>query len=59
MGSPWTCDCRGGVIVPLRPDVKIEADQRLMDPADSAAEVMEALSDVPEQLSLVEESPEP
>jgi hypothetical protein len=47
------------VIVPLRPDVKIEADQRLMDPADSAAEVMEALSDVPEQLSLVEESPEP
>ena len=36
MGSPRTCGCRGGVIVPLRPDVKlqIEADQRRPSPRD-------------------------
>ena len=59
MGSPRTCGCRGGVIVPLRPDVKIEADQPLIDPPGTAAEATEELCGVPEQLSLFEASPEP
>jgi hypothetical protein len=59
MGSPRTCGCRGGVIVPLRPDVKVEADPPRVDPVDRAVEATQELRDVPEQLSLFGESPEP
>ena len=58
MSSPRTCGCRGGVIVPLRPDVKIEADQRRVDPAETTVEATEQVCRMPEQLSLFDEVPE-
>ena len=58
MGSPRTCGCRGGVIVPLHPDVNIESDQRRVDVAKTAAEAAEEVRHLPEQLSLFDEVPE-
>jgi hypothetical protein len=60
MGSAWTCGCRGGVIVPLRPDVKlqIEADQHRTSPRDSATKAAKENRGAPEQLTLFDEPPE-
>jgi hypothetical protein len=46
------------VIVPLRPEVNIEADQLPVDPAETAVEATQEVRDLPEQLSLFEEFPE-
>ena len=58
MGSPRTCGCRGGVIVPLRPDVTVESNQRRAGLARRAAESAEEVSDLPQQLSLFDKLPE-
>ena len=58
MGSPWTCGCRGGVIVPLRRDVTVESNQRRAGLAKRAAEVAEEVRDLPQQLSLFDDIPE-
>ena len=58
MGSPRTCGCRGGVIVPLRPDVTVESNRRRAGLAKRAAEAAEEVSDLPQQLSLFDELPE-
>jgi len=58
MSSPRTCGCRGGVIVPLRPDVKVESDPRSIRSTGTAAEATQEVRDLPEQLSLFEVSPE-
>jgi hypothetical protein len=58
MGSAWTCGCRGGVIVPLRPNVRVETDHCRVDGAETAAKAKRELSAGPQQLSLFEEPPE-
>ena len=58
MGSPRTCGCRGGVIVPLHPDVTVESNQRRVGLAKRAAEASEEVRDLPQQLSLFYDLPE-
>ena len=60
MGSPRTCGSRGGVIVPLRPDVMVdnEANRRRTSPRHSAATAAQERRDGPEQLTLFDERPD-
>lgn len=36
MGKAWTCGCRGGKIIPLRPDVKVDEQRRSKTPTEVA-----------------------
>ena len=60
MGSPRTCGCRGGVIVPLRPDVLVEneANQPRTSLRDSVAKATKEHRGGPEQLTLFDEPPD-
>ena len=60
MGSPRTRSRRGGVIVPLRPDVNVEneANRRRTSPRDSVTKAAQERRDGPEQLTLFDEPPD-
>ena len=58
MGKAWTCGCRGGKIIPLRPDVKVDVERRPKTPSAVAVPTQRARPAEPEQLSLFDEPPD-
>jgi hypothetical protein len=58
IGSPRSRIGRGAVIIPLRPDVQVDADVRPVEPLDTAAEAPGETRDPPHQLSLFDEGAE-
>lgn len=60
MGSAWTCGCRGGKIIPLRPDIRrpTEAGQPRVAPRDPPVKAAKERCSEPQQLSLFDDPPD-
>jgi hypothetical protein len=55
MGKAWTCGCRGGKIIPLRPGVKVAVERRPKTPTEVAVPTPRTRPAESEQLSLFDE----
>ncbi len=53
MGKAWTCGCRGGKIIPLRPDVKVDVERRPKTRTEAAVPTQRPAE--PQQLSFFDE----
>lgn len=55
MGNAWTCGCRGGKIIPLRPNVKVDVQRLPKPPSDVPVPTPRTRPAEPKQLSLFDE----